>query len=492
ELTGNNREEVIASFFWSTMVTHHTYANGGNSNYEYCGAEDKLNDRLSDNTSETCNTYNMLKLTRHLFGLQPEGKLNDYYERALYNHILASQNPGNGMMCYFVPLRMGARKQFSDEFNTFTCCVGTGMENHSKYAENIYSEGADSSLYLNLFIGSRLNWKTKKVKIDQETSFPETSSSLITISVTSPATFTLRVRHPAWANTVTLEINGKKITADESHGYLSINRTWKNGDRLKISLPMKLRTEPMPDNTDRLAILYGPLLMAGDLGTKMPDPVYGAPVLLTSTRNVADWVKPAGGPLDFRLLKVGKPEDVNLVPFYKIVDQYYSVYWDLFSQEAWSKRQLAYEEDKRKKLALEQRTIDELRLGEMQPERDHKLEATDQSYTEIALGRGGREVRNGGYFSFTMKVLPDEGNVLQLSYLGDDRDRTFEILADGTTIATGEMKGGPAGQFIDVEYPIPAGLTKGKSTIRITIQARPGKTAGRIFSPRILRVNNKH
>ncbi|MDX2046996.1 MAG: glycoside hydrolase family 127 protein, partial [Chitinophagaceae bacterium] len=193
EITGDERDKTIASFFWKTMVNHHTYVIGGNSNYEYCGGPDSLNERLSDATCETCNTYNMLKLTRHLFAWQPASELMDYYERALYNHILASQNPENGMMTYFVPLRMGTRKQFSDSFNTFTCCVGSGIENHSKYAEQIYSHDGNN-LYVNLFIPSMLNWKDKRVNIAQLSFVPETKQVRLKVDCAAPASFTLKIR----------------------------------------------------------------------------------------------------------------------------------------------------------------------------------------------------------------------------------------------------------------------------------------------------------
>jgi uncharacterized protein len=486
-LTGNEREKTIASFFWTTMVNHHSYVIGGNSNYEYCGPEDKLSDRLSDNTAETCNTYNMLKLTRHLFSWQPDSKLADFYERALYNHILSSQNPETGMMCYFVPMRMGAKKEFSDKFNTFTCCVGTGMENHSKYVENIYNEGADGSLYVNLFIPSRLNWKSKAVSVIQTSSFPETDQTVMTIQTRTLKKFVVRVRYPWWATTgVQVKVNGIKADAvKDAHGYITIDRKWKNNDKIEIQFPMSLYTEAMPDNPNRIALLYGPIVLAGQLGKEMPDPVFGAPVLLTDGKNIRDWVQPASGPLQFKLKGVGKPSDVDLAPFYKTYDQFYNVYWDYFSHDEWMARQAAYEEEKKK--ALDDRTIDIMRLGEMQPERDHNLQASELSYTEIALGRGGREVRKGGFFSFNMKVLPDVESVLLLSYHGDDKGRIFDILIDGTRIATQELKGGETGKFFDVEYPIPPDLLKGKSKVEVKIQAHPDKTAGRVFSPRILR-----
>ena len=191
--------------------------------------------------------------------------------------------------------------------------------------------------------------------------------------------------------------------------------------------------------------------------------------------------------MQFKLRGVGKPHDVELAPFYKTYDQYYSVYWDYFSNGEWVARQAAYEEEKKKQKALDDRTIDIMRLGEMQPERDHNLKASELSYTEIALGRGGREVRKGGFFSFDMKVLPDVESVLLLSYLGDDKGRAFDILIDGTRIGTQELKGAETGKFFDVEYPIPAELLKGKTKVEVKIQAHPDRTAGRVFSPRILR-----
>ncbi len=489
ELTGNERDKTIADFFWNTMVHHHTYVNGGNSNYEYCGPEDKLNDRLSDNTAETCNSHNMLKLTRHLFAWQPSATLMDYYERTLYNHILASQNPEDGMMCYFVPLRMGAKKQFSDKFNTFTCCVGTGMENHAKYAESIYFEGKDGSLYLNLFVPSRLNWRSKAVTVTQTTDFPANDRTVLTVQTSKAKTFAVHIRKPWWATSgVKVSVNGHAVNAEKNtDGYLTVNRLWKNNDTIEIIFPMSVYSESMPDNNGRIALLYGPVVLAGQLGTAMPDPIYGAPVLLTDNRNVADWVQPVAAPLTFQLKGVGKPNDVLLAPFYKTYNQYYSVYWDYFSNAEWLARQEAYEAEKKKQRELDNRTIDIMRLGEMQPERDHNLKTSEESYAEIALGRGGREVRKGGFFSFEMKVLPDVDCVLQCSYLGDDKGRIFDILVDGVKIATQELKGGTTGRFYDVEYPIPAELLKGKTTIEVKIQAHPGRTAGRVFSPRMLK-----
>lgn len=488
-LAGKQRDKTIASFFWKTMVHNHSYVIGGNSNYEYCGEPRKLNDRLSDNTCETCNTYNMLKLTRQLYSWQPTAELGDFYERALYNHILASQHPENGMMTYFVPLRMGTKKQFSDSLNTFTCCVGSGMENHSKYGEGIYYNGTDGSLYINLFIPSVLQWNEKNITIKQETNFPESDEISFTISAKKPASFPIRIRQPYWAATAIVSVNGKiKTVQADKDGFLVLQQTWKHNDRIKLILPQKLHTQSMPDNPNRIAVLYGPLVLAGRLGEQMPDPVFGTPVLLTDDKNVQNWISPvANQPLTFEMKGVGKPSDVQLIPFYRMYKEYYSVYWDFFTHADWSNRQAEYEAEKKRQGEIAARTIDFFRIGEMQPERDHNLKASEKSYVSDAIGVNGREVRAGGYFSFEINVDSTINNNLLFTYLGDDKDRKFDILAEGKLIKTEELTGGPTGKFYDREYKLPKEITGDKNRITIRIESNHGRTAGRIFGVRTIK-----
>lgn len=500
EINRNPREKTIASFFWETMVKHHTYVIGGNSSYEYCGEADKLNDRLSDNTCETCNTYNMLKLTTHLFSWAPNSEYMDYYERALYNHILASQNPENGMMCYFVPLRMGTKKVFSDSFNTFTCCVGTGMENHAKYGEAIYyqdswdsedlKDGIDG-LYVNLFIASTLEWK-EGIKIRQETNFPESGRVLFQIRTKQPGTFSLRLRKPAWAKqSPTLKVNGLTIDSYRlENGYIVINREWKDNDQVELNFRFDLYTESMPDNKDRVAFLYGPLVLAGQLGDSLPDPVYGVPVLLTDDREVKNWIKPTGkNPLEFTVQQVAQPFSPVLRPFYQTYKQHYTVYWDFFTPADWEKKRSVYEEEKRRQQEIEANTIDYFRIGEMQPERDHQLQATERSYISDALGVNGREARADHHFSFVMKVDPEQSNSLLMVYLGDDKNRKFDVLIDGQPLVTVDWKGGEANKFYPVAYPIPAGLIAGKTNITVKVIATHGTTTARIFGVRTIKNN---
>ncbi len=494
EITRNQRDKTIASFFWETMVKHHTYVIGGNSSYEYCGEADKLNDRLSDNTCETCNTYNMLKLTRHLFSWAPNSEYMDYYERALYNHILASQNPENGMMCYFVPLRMGTKKVFSDSFNTFTCCVGTGMENHAKYGEAIYYQDlgdGNGGLYVNLYIPSVLDWK-EGIKIKQETNFPESGRVLFHVQTKQPRTFSLRLRKPAWAKqSPTLKVNGLTIDSYRlENGYIVINREWKDNDQVELNFRFDLYTESMPDNKDRVALLYGPLVLAGQLGDSLPDPVYGVPVLLTDDREVKNWIKPTGkNPLEFTVQQVAQPFSPVLRPFYQTYKQHYTVYWDYFTRADWEKRKSSYEEEKRKQQEIEANTIDYFRIGEMQPERDHQLQATERSYVSDALGINGREARADHHFSFMMKVDPGQSNSLLMVYLGDDKNRKFDVLIDGQPFVTVDWKGGEANKFYPVAYSIPAGLIAGKTSITVKVIATHGTTTARLFGVRTIKNN---
>lgn len=490
EVAGNKQDLAIGDFFWKTVVNHHSYAPGGNSNYEYLSAPDKLNDKLTDNTMETCNTYNMLKLTRHLFALQPAAAWMDYYERALYNHILASQHRHTGMMCYFVPLRMGTKKEFSDEFNTFTCCVGSGIENHVKYGESIYFKGADGSLYVNLFLPSVLNWKEKGLRVTLQGNIPQDKQVTLTLETAKPQSFTLRLRKPAWVHgDVVVMVNGKTVKAPVgADGYIAISRTWKKQDEVTLSLPATLQAVSMPDNASRKAYLYGPVLLAGNLGYTEPDPMEGIPVLVTDQQAASElFQRLPGDSLIFKTNRVGYPADVTLKPFYAMDDEYYTVYWDVFTPATWKEEQQRYEEKKRKAYALEKSTVDVLRVGEMQPERDHNFEGDKLEHGE-AHTRKFRVANDGGHFSFTMKVIPGFSYNLVATYWGmDNRGRTFDILVDGEKIATEDINKYKESKFYDITYRVPSKLIAGKTAVKVTFQARPGNQAGPLYGVRLVK-----
>jgi uncharacterized protein len=485
ELTADSRDRQIAESFWSIIVNDHSYATGGNSDYEYLGPARKLNDELTENTTETCNTYNMLKLTRHLFSWHPSAGLMDYYEKALYNHILASQEHETGMMTYFLPLRMGGHKEYSDRFNTFTCCVGSGMENHVKYGESIYSRGSDGSLFVNLFIPSRLNWKEKGVVLEQQTRLPADDRVTLVMTAAHPAAFTLRIRKPHWAGEATqLAVNGaaQKIAVGED-GYIAVGRTWVTGDRVEVRFAENFYTEAIPDNPTRVALFYGPVLLAGELGGKEPDPVKGIPVLVAANPDPNQWVRRTDtNALVFRTAATGQPGDVTLIPLNQTENEYYSVYWDYFTPAAWTVRQQRYEEERKKEQELEDRTIDRLRLGEMQPERDHSF-AGENLHTGEEHGKKWRATDDGGWFSFVLKVDPSGGNTILCSYWGGDhRGRVFDIQVDGQTIATQNLATFKQSKFYEVSYSIPAELVKGKAMVTVKFVAHGPHTGVGPFS----------
>lgn len=490
ELTGNTKDLSIAKFFWQTIIENHSYATGGNSNYEYLGEPHKLNDKLTDNTTETCNTYNMLKLTRHLFALDPDASLMDYYEKALYNHILSSQNHSNGMMCYFVPLRMGGRKEFSDPFNTFTCCVGSGMENHVKYNESIYFRGSDGSLYVNLFIPSVLQWKEKRLTVTQHTSLPTSNTVNLTINSARSVDFPLRIRKPHWAKNYAISVNGKKMTTIiQDKGYFVLKRVWHNRDKITITLTADFYTEAIPDNPNRKAVFFGPVLLAGVLGNTEPDPISGIPVLVTKNQNPNTWLKSENkSSLLFQTANIGYPRDIEMKPFNQIRDEYYTVYWDVFTPDTWSAQQKVYEEGKKRLKDLEVRTIDILRLGEMQPERDHNFTG-DKAITGEDHNRKWRSTTGGGGFlSFEMKVSPETKNSLILTYWGmDNRDRAFDIVVDDEIISSEDLNRYKESRFYDISYDIPQNLTTGKSKVAIKLIPKENNSAGPVYGCRMVK-----
>ena len=332
------------------MALDRSYVIGGDSDGEHFFPTNEFARHLSDSTAETCNTYNMLKLTRELFSLEPDGQKMDFYERALYNDILASQDPETDMFTYFIALKPGHFKVYSTPDNSFWCCVGTGMENHSKYGDTIYFHTADS-LYLNLFIASELNWTEKNVTVRQDTKFPESDTTSLKITTKNPVKFALKIRHPDWAvDGVKVTINGSSQKIQSTPGsYFALDREWRNGDTVKIQLPMKLHAEPLPGTTNQVALLYGPIVLAGELGaTNMPNVLVrdqnqlnrvqdpAAPVLVTTAADLLKHIKPVSGkPLTFRSSGIGHPDEVSLIPFYQLHRERYTVYWKVISEADW-------------------------------------------------------------------------------------------------------------------------------------------------------------
>jgi hypothetical protein len=347
EYTADPKYLTIANTFWDSVALRRSYVIGGDSDHEHFFPTNDFARHLSPETCETCNTYNMLKLTRELFALEPSAAKMDFYERALYNDILASQDPDTDMFTYFMSLKPGHFKIYSTPENSFWCCVGTGMENDAKYGDTIYFHDA-GSLWVNLFIASELSWPEKNLSVRQETKFPESDTAVLKFKMAAPATFALKIRHPEWATAgLKISVNGKKQKIQSTPGsYAMVQREWRDGDTVKIELPMNLHTEFLPDTTNEIALLYGPIVLAGELGTNgMPARVYAsgqgdfnrvpdpsAPMFATTSDKLLKHVKPVRGqPLTFRTHGIGRPQEVTLIPFYEMHHERYTVYWKLLS-----------------------------------------------------------------------------------------------------------------------------------------------------------------
>jgi len=348
ELTGDPFYRDASQFFWQQAALHRSYVTGGNSISEHFRTPPNvLASELTDLTQETCNTYNMLKLTRYLFTWQAEPKYADYYERAFLNHILATPNPTEGSPLYYLGMQPGQWKVHFVPHEGFFCCCGTGLENFSKLSEGFYFHNGDS-LWVNLFFASELSWREKGVIIRQETRFPEEPGARLVVQTKSPVHFSLNVRIPYWADNASVTINGKRLRPNEKltpSSYLTINRTWKSSDNVEVKLPMRLHLQTMPDDPNLAAIMYGPLVLAGELGTQNLDPkqIYSedkflhggfsaiaVPELFGDKNALDKWIQPVSAkdrPLTFHTEGAGRPEDVTLSPFYRLFNQRYCVYW---------------------------------------------------------------------------------------------------------------------------------------------------------------------
>lgn len=344
ELIRDEQSRNSAIFFWNLLTKEHTFATGSCSDKEHFFSPQHLSEHLSGYTGETCCTYNMLKLSRHLFCWTGDGAVADYYERALYNHILGQQDPQSGMVCYFLPLLTGAHKVYSTPENSFWCCVGSGFESHAKYGEGIYYH-TDESLYVNLFIPSEVVWKSKGMTIRQETAFPEEETTSLLVRVQQPVRASFRLRHPSWCDKTEVYVNGKKVAVGRKPGnYITVERTWCDGDKVTMTCPMRLNIEQAPDNPQKGVLMYGPIVLAGMLGTaEMQSPAPFSNPALYNDYYTYDYHIPAGLKpvlkVDIQrpergLRSTGEPlrfttaDGITIAPLYDIHRQRYVVYWD--------------------------------------------------------------------------------------------------------------------------------------------------------------------
>ena len=513
ELTGDKAYGDAARSFWDAVTTEYSWANGGNSQWERFFAPTDYEKQMQEVCGpETCNTYNLLKLTQQLYALAPSAHYLDYYERALYNHILPSEAPGGGFV-YYTPMRPGHYRVFSRDYDAFWCCVGTGMENHAKYGQMIYA-AAPHRLYVNLFLPSTLTDHAQGLTLRQETRFPEEPKTRLTLTLAQPRQMTLSLRVPAWAapGAVRVRVNGTPVAAAARPGsYLDIPRLWKTSDRVEMALPMLLTTEPLPGSKDYAAFFYGPVLLAGKLGTQglIPADFHGGgpisdpigvsgqvarkklpareepAILATPAEAVQKLIPVPGHPLTFRTLGLVRPGDVTLVPFYTLFFERYALYWSFTTPAAYAAKQTRFDQEARDAQVLETRTVDHVLVGEAASEAAHAL-TFDRSRSGGAQPPFTHWRDADGFFAYTVKVLPDHPLSLRCAYWGSDAGRTFDILVDGQTVATQTLTGTRPGDYLYAAYPLPAALTRGKSTVTVRFQPRATGPAGGLFDLRVL------
>lgn len=511
ELGGDPAWLGAARFFWQTVVERRNVAFGGNSVREHFNPPQDFSSMLESREGpETCNTYNLLRLTETLFAADPAPRYADYYERALFNHILSSQHPGHGGLVYFTPIRPRHYRVYSQPGQCFWCCVGSGMENHGKYGRFIYAHTA-GTLYVNLFLASELAWRERGVTVRQETRFPDEAATRLVFKLAQPQHFTVQLRHPSWvaAGEFTVRFNGETVKlASTPSSYAALEREWRDGDRLDVALPMRTTIEALPDRSDYVAVLHGPIVLAAKTGTEHLDgliagdsrmghiapgvyePLDRAPMLVGDPATLAEKIRPVPGkPLTFTAADLIQPagfRKLELVPFFRVHDARTMLYWRSVKPDDYADVVRTLEAQERERLALDARLLDQVAPGEQQPEVEHNYRG-DDSDTGANLGRRWRDA--GRWFGYELRTTPGIAAELRVTYFAADRNRRFDIVVNDTVVAEVALDGRTPDRFVETTYAIPQEITDAAADGKLTVKfvAKEKSRAGGIYGLRLLR-----
>lgn len=515
ELAHDVQYHNASEYFWEIVTRQRSLALGGNSRREHFPTKENCIDYINDiDGPESCNTYNMLKLTEDLNRVKPNGMYGDFYETAMFNHILSAQHPQHGGYVYFTPARPRHYRNYSAPNEAMWCCVGTGMEDHGKYGQFVWThdkgvKAENDALYVNLFVASELNWKDRKMVIRQQTAFPYTESSVVEVAK-GKGTFILKVRKPSWCENFTVKGVGFDADSYEENGFVCMKRKWKKGDQVKISMPMHAYIKPMINVPQYVAIMYGPILLGMKTGTEdmrgliADDSRFGqyaggkklaldeAPILLPKhLDDIAKNLKPVPGkPLHFKLAtRMENAIDGELQPFFEIHDSRYMMYWLALGENDYKAYMQKLADEEKARQALEARTVDKVNPGEQQPETDHNMEAdvTERGNTE---GVFFRDARDGHFFSYLMQTKGETNLSLQLKFWGQDEWRTSEFdiyVNDKLLCSVNNSHRWRTTQFKTVDYAIPSEFVKGKKEIRVKFVAHKGKQVGQIYGVRLVK-----
>ena len=511
ELGGDETFNDAAEFFWDVVTGERSLAFGGNSRREHFPSKEACTDFINDiDGPESCNTFNMLRLTEHLHRRNPDARYADYYELALFNHILSTQHPEHGGYVYFTPARPRHYRNYSAPNEAMWCCVGTGMENHGKYGQFIYTHKGNA-LFVNLFVSSELNWRENGVTMRQETGFPYGETSRITV-VAGKGTFPVLVRYPDWVKpgAFQVQVNGKPVEIVTGPGsYVTIDRKWKKGDVIDVTFPMHNSVKYLPNVPQYVALMHGPILLGMKTGTEdlahlIADdsrfgqyasgaklPLDGAPILIDDhIDRIAEHLKPiAGKPLHYTLdVKMENPIRNEIQPFFEIHDARYMMYWLTLSEQGYQDYLEGLARAERERQELEARTVDKVQPGEQQPETDHQME-TNGSSTGNNNDVFFRDARNGRFFSYLMKTDGRTDLSLRLQFwgVGEWKTHEFDIFVDEELLTsvnnTGKYR---ISEFKYETFSIPASMLEGKEQVRVKFVAKPGKQVGEIYGVRLV------
>ncbi|MBB4722352.1 glycoside hydrolase family 127 protein [Xanthomonas euvesicatoria] len=473
EVTGNAASGAAARFFWHTVTDHHTYVIGGNGDREYFQQPDSISKFLTEQTCEHCASYNMLKLTRHLYQWGPQAELFDYYERTLLNHVMAQQHPRSGMFTYMTPLLAGEARGWSSPFDDFWCCVGSGMEAHAQFGDSIYWQDGQG-VFVNLYVPSTVR-DAAGLGMTLHSALPEQGSASLRIDAAPAEQRTLALRVPGWAQQPRLQLNGQPVDSTVSDGYLRITRTWQRGDTLSLAFDMPLRLEATPDDPAWVSVLRGPLVLAVDLGDAAK-PWSGKTPALIGGQDILQRLQPVPGKTAF--VYNDGVQQWQLSPFYAQFDRRSAVYLEHRDAAAWQQRQTELAAVAAAQHALDTRALDRIALGDEASEKAHALQGENSNPLSYRR-RPGRDVRTGGFMAFTLRNTA-QARILRLRYWGDETRRRFRLLADGELIANERLDGNRGLDFVDVDYALPATVA-GRDTLQIRIEPETGYSAGPAF-----------
>ncbi len=497
-----------AERFWEIVNENHTYITGGNSEWEHFGESRILDGERTNCNCETCNTYNMLKLSRELFKITGDKRYADFYENTFMNAIMSSQNPETGMTMYFQPMATGFFKVYSTPFDSFWCCTGTGMENFTKCNDSVYFHDEDT-IYVNQYISSEIDWKSKNVKLVQKSSIPDTTTSVFTVEEAAE-NVKIAFRIPDWAvgdveikisSNGNTEVNiANKVSKDIEGGYFVVEAV--KGMEITLDIKMKVEAYPLPDNTNCIGLKYGPIVLSAGLGTQdMEESKTGVDVTIATCNismkdfitindakddaDIKNWIAnieqnivKEEGKLEFKLVGTDR-DDLVFGPHYKKYKERYGIYWNMVSKD--SKSLQDHIKTGKEKARLERVAIDSIPLGNDQYELLHNIKGDNTgagTFNGLMLRHAWSE---NGWFSYDIKVKNGINNYLLAKYFSGNVGRTFNIYIDDVLLKEETIEDRIPGQFYDEYYKLPQELIEGKDTVNVKFAVRGDSWVGGVF-----------